>query len=72
MLPGFFKDDAIHLSLDDALRAAPLAFRSDNEHNIYLEDEEDEEKASAPETTTSASQGCIIVCSCVACVVSPV
>lgn len=57
MLPGFFKDDAIHLSLDDALRAAPLAFRSDNEHNIYLEDEEDEEKASAPETTTSASQG---------------
>ena len=55
MLPGFFKDEAIRLSIDDALRTEPLAFRSDNEHNIYLEDEE---TASAPETTTSTSQGC--------------
>lgn len=59
MLPGFFKDEAIRLSIDDALRAEPLAFRSDNEHNIYLE-EEGEDTASAPETTTSTSQGCCV------------
>ena len=61
MLPGFFKDDAIRLSIKDALRAEPLAFRSDNEHNIYLEDEDEgEEKPSAPEATTSTSQGCLV------------
>jgi hypothetical protein len=44
MLPGFFKDNATRLAIDDALNAEPHAFRSDNEHNIYLEDEDEDDE----------------------------
>jgi hypothetical protein len=63
MLPGFFKDNATRLAIDDALSAEPHAFRSDNEHNIYLEDDDEQ-----VHDGVSARQGARCVLHCVSCV----